>query len=142
LTDRSKVLRFDGYRWDAVPVTAYKPMPDLFRDVTRQTLLGDGEGEDPLTFLTRYFEVQPGGYSTLERHEHPHAVVVLRGEGEVTLGERVHRIRPHDCVYVAPDTPHQFRATGEEPLGFICVVDRERDRGRPVRETGNEKREL
>jgi hypothetical protein len=27
---------------------------------------------------------------------------------------------------------HQFRATGDEPLGFLCVVERERDRPVPV----------
>jgi hypothetical protein len=31
---------------------------------------------------------------------------------------------------------HQFRATGAEPLGFLCVVERERDRPVPVREDG------
>jgi hypothetical protein len=31
---------------------------------------------------------------------------------------------------------HQFRATAAEPLGFLCVVDRERDRPVPVREGG------
>ena len=41
-------------------------------------------------------------------------------------------IGPFDCVYVSPDTVHQFRATGKEPLGFLCVVDRRRDRPVPV----------
>jgi hypothetical protein len=31
--------------------------------------------------VTRYFEVQPGGDSTLERHEHRHTVVVVCGAG-------------------------------------------------------------
>ncbi|MBI2536308.1 MAG: cupin domain-containing protein, partial [Gemmatimonadetes bacterium] len=39
-----------------------------------------------------------------------------------------HVITPYDCVYVAPGTTHQFRATGTEPLGFLCMVDRVRDR--------------
>jgi quercetin dioxygenase-like cupin family protein len=116
------------FRWSGVPLTPYKPMPSLYRDVTRQTLLGEGAGEGALAFLTRYFEIAPGGYSTLERHQHPHTVVVLRGRGEVTLDGQSHPIAAHDCVYVAPDTPHQFRASAGEVLGFLCVVDRERDR--------------
>ena len=84
-------------------------------------------------FAMRMFEVQPGGYSTLELHRHPHAVVVLRGTGQVVLGEETHAIAPHDCVYVAPGAKHQFRATGTEPLGFLCVVDRVRDRPVVVR---------
>lgn len=131
--DRAKVIRCEDFRWQGVPLTPYKPMPSLYRDVTRQTLLG--EGERALSFVTRYFEIQPGGYSTLERHHHPHAVVVLRGRGEVTLGEATHPIGEHDCVYVSPDTPHQFRASSGEVLGILCIVDRERDRPEVVRES-------
>lgn len=135
MSNPSKVIRFAGFRWQDVAVTAYKERSDLYKDVTRQTLLGEraGEGEGDLNFITRYFEIAPGGYSTLERHEHPHAVVILRGRGTVVLGGEEHDIAPFDCVRVAPDTVHQFRATGEEPLGFLCIVDRVRDRPVPVR---------
>jgi quercetin dioxygenase-like cupin family protein len=128
----SKVLKCTGYRWQGVQLEAYKAEPARFKDVTRQTLLGKGPGEEALQFVTRYFEIQPGGYSTLEYHHHPHAVVVLRGRGQVVLGGDTHEIAPYDCIYVAPDTPHQFRATGGEPLGFVCVVDRIRDRPRAI----------
>ena len=53
---------------------------------------------------------------------------MIRGRGRVTLGERSHELAPFDCVYVSPGVAHQFRATGEEPLGFLCTVDRVRDR--------------
>src|SRR5881296_1955333 len=128
MRDRSKVLKGAGFRWQGVEVREYKADGAPYKDVTRQTVLGDGEGEADLTFLTRYFEIQPGGYSTLERHQHPHAVVVIRGRGRVTLGERAFDIAPFDCVYVSPGVAHQFRATGDEPLGFVCTVDRARDR--------------
>ncbi len=128
----SKLLRCHDYRWHGIELRAYKSDDAPYRDVTRQTLLGEGSGEDALQFITRYFEVQPGGYSTLELHQHPHAVVVLRGTGEVVLGDETHAISPYDCVYVAPGTKHQFRATGTEPLGFLCVVDRVRDRPKVV----------
>src|SRR2546422_6912878 len=62
MNDRSKVLKFAGppFRWDAVPVREYKTADAHHKDVTRQTLLGDGTGEEPFTFVTRYFEIQPG----------------------------------------------------------------------------------
>ncbi|MGD8429521.1 MAG: cupin domain-containing protein [Ectothiorhodospiraceae bacterium] len=126
--DRSKVIRAHGYRWDNVALREYKTEGSHFRDITRQTLLGDSDDEQALNFLTRYFEIQPGGHSTLEHHEHPHSVVILRGRGEVILQDRVEAVGPHDVVYIAPWTFHQFHATGDEPLGFLCVVDRERDR--------------
>lgn len=126
--DRSKVVRAEGYRWPTVEMREYKTEGTHFRDITRRTLLGEGGDEQRLSFITRYFEIQPGGHSTLERHEHPHSVVVIRGTGEVILGDRVETLALHDCVYVAPMTFHQFHATGDEPLGFLCIVDRERDR--------------
>jgi S-methyl-1-thioxylulose 5-phosphate methylthiotransferase len=132
MSQTSKVLTCRDYRWQGVERRAYKAEPAPFKDVTRQTLLGEGPGEEPLQFVTRYFEVQQGGYSTLELHQHPHAVIVLRGTGHVVLGTQTHAIAPYDCVYVAPGTTHQFRATGTEPLGFVCVVDRVRDRPRVV----------
>lgn len=126
---RSKVVKARDFRWEGVGVRVYKEEEgDDFRAVTRQTLLGEEEGEEALDFVTRYFEVQPGGYSSLERHEHPHSVVILRGRGQVVLADRVEEVSPLDCVYVAPGEVHRFRATGDEPLGFLCVVDRERDR--------------
>lgn len=134
MSDGSKVIKASGFRWQGVPVTAYKELGELFRDVTRQTLVGEGYGEGALPFLTRYFEVQPGGWSTLERHDHPHTVVVLRGRGTVVLENRPHEIGAYDAVYVAPGAAHQFRATGAEPLGFLCIVDRVRDRPVPVSE--------
>src|SRR5256885_9983318 len=66
MDDRSKVLKFGGFRWDGIPVREYKTGDVPYRDVTRQTLLGEGAGEEPFNFVTRYFEIQPGGYSTLE----------------------------------------------------------------------------
>lgn len=126
--DRSKILHSRDYRWDGVELREYKDTADLFKNVTRQTLLGKQDDEAALSFDTRYFEVAPGGYSSLEHHEHPHAVIVLRGCGEVRLGDRTEPIAPFDCVYVAPNSVHQFRATEEGPLGFVCVVDRVRDR--------------
>lgn len=127
-SDRSKVRHARDYRWEDVSTREYKTEGTHFRAITRQTLLGEAEDEQALNFLTRYFEVQPGGYSTLEHHEHPHSVVILRGSGEVVLGDRVEPIAAPDVVYVAPQTFHQFHATGDEPLGFLCIVDRERDR--------------
>lgn len=127
-SDRSKVIRAERFRWNQVPLREYKTEGTHFRSITRQTLLGEGPDEQALSVITRYFEIRPGGYSTLEHHRHPHSVVVLRGEGEVILEDRVEAIGPHDVVYVAPGTFHQFHASGDEPLGFLCMVDRDRDR--------------
>jgi quercetin dioxygenase-like cupin family protein len=133
MSQPSKVLKGGRDGWKGVAVREYKADGDHFKDVTRRTLLGEGAGEEVLNFLTRYFEIRPGGYSSLERHRHPHAVIVLRGNGRVLLDRSTRSIGPHDCVFVSPGTAHQFQATGSEPLGFLCIVDRARDKPSPVR---------
>ncbi|HEY8489193.1 MAG TPA: cupin domain-containing protein [Thermaerobacter sp.] len=135
---RLRVRRFDPttFRWEGIPDQVYQgpeePAP-RFRDVIRRTLVPGGA--TPAAFEVRYFEVGPGGYSRLELHQHIHAVLILRGEGEVQVGDEVHRVRPFDLIYVPPETPHQFRhpgGEGDEPFGFLCVVDAQRDRPRPL----------
>ena len=76
----------------------------------------------------RYFEVAPGGFSTLERHEHMHGVLILRGSGHCLVGDEVKSLETNDLVTVPPMTWHQFRATKNEPLGFLCMVNAERDK--------------
>lgn len=114
-----------NYHWRDVAVLQYKAEGNApFRAVTRQVLF-----EDPaLACQWRYFEVQPGGYSTLERHQHVHAVMILRGRGRCLVGDQLYDLDTHDLVTVPPMTWHQFRATTAEPLGFLCLVNRERDR--------------
>lgn len=118
------VRRGEGFRWEDVPVEPYKEEGTLFRDVTRQLLFGHGEG---LASDLRYFEVGAGGHTTLERHEHAHAVVILRGAGRVLVDPEIREVRPYDLVHVPSLTWHQFRAAADEPLGFLCVADVGRD---------------
>jgi quercetin dioxygenase-like cupin family protein len=72
--------------------------------------------------------MQPGGYSTLERHEHAHAVMIQRGRGRVLVGGRVFDVNEHDLVHIPAMTWHQFRAPDDAPFGFLCMVNAERDR--------------
>ena len=115
-----------AYRWESVDLLAYKSDAAApFRDVTRQTLFK----RDDLAGELRYFEVAPGGHSTLERHAHVHAVLILRGRGQCLVGDAVHTVAERDLVTVPPRTWHQFRAAKDAPLGFLCLVDAVRDKG-------------
>ena len=113
------------YRWDGVAVVPYKEdTRALFKSITRQVLFADPYQESEL----RYFEVAPGGFSTLERHEHTHNVLILRGYGRCLVGHEVREVAAHDLIAVPPMTWHQFRATADEPLGFLCMVNVARDK--------------
>ncbi len=115
----------ENYRWDGVPHLPYKEEGSApFKSITRQVLFHDPE----LRCELRYFEVAPGGYSTLERHQHSHGVMILRGEADVMVGGEVKPVKTHDLVRIPPMTWHRFRTRGEEPMGFLCMVNVERDR--------------
>ena len=104
------------YRWDGVEQLPYKEDDRaLFKSITRQVLFSDSELHGEL----RYFEVAAGGFSTLERHEHMHAVLILRGRGHCLIGGEVKSLETRDLVTVPALTWHQFRASKGEPLGIV-----------------------
>jgi quercetin dioxygenase-like cupin family protein len=103
-----------------------------YRGVTKHVISGD-RGE-PSAFEVRYYEVEPGGFTRLEKHQHVHSVTVVRGGGYSIVGDELHPLNAFDHIYVGPMTFHQFVNDREEPLGFICVVDAQRDRPQPATE--------
>jgi mannose-6-phosphate isomerase-like protein (cupin superfamily) len=118
------VRQTDPFRWEGVEVRPYKNEGAHFSGVTRQVLF---EGGDGLGCQLRYFEIAPGGWSSLERHHHAHAVMIVRGAARVLVGDRMVEAGTNDLVRVPPLTWHQFQAAGDTPLGFLCMVDCERD---------------
>ena len=124
----SKIIRSENLSWPGLDRKDYKTAGTGFLDVSRFVLFGEREDESGLNMQTRYFEIGEGGYSSLERHRHPHTVVIVKGRGSMILGDRVAGLEPMDAVYIAPETVHQFHADRGEPMGFLCIVDRYRDR--------------
>jgi mannose-6-phosphate isomerase-like protein (cupin superfamily) len=118
------VRQTDPFRWAGVEVRPYKDAGTHFSGVTRQVLF---EGGDGLGCQLRYFEIAPGGWSSLERHHHAHAVMIVRGAARVLVGDRIVEAGTNDLVRVPPLTWHQFQTVGQSPLGFLCMVDCERD---------------
>ncbi len=115
------------FGWQDVDRLRYKAEGSApFKDITRQVLFSQTDQACEL----RYFEIAPGGYSTLEQHQHTHAVLILRGRGTVRIGTDVQPIAAHDLVTVDPLTWHQFYAAPDNALGFLCLVSKERDKPR------------
>ncbi len=116
-----------GFQWEGRTVTEYKANGSLpFRAVTRTELIGTA-GEKT-AFDVRYFEIGPGGHSSLEKHVHTHVVIGARGAGTLSTGERTIPLKPFDVAYVPPLEVHQLRNESEEPFGFFCIVDHDRDK--------------
>jgi ribulose-bisphosphate carboxylase large chain len=122
-----------GFRWEHVELEPYKIAAHRggeFRGASRQVLAG--AGGEPIAFHLRYFELEPGGFTSLEQHRHAHVIIGVRGRGTVRSGDASYSIGRFDLIYIAPGQPHQLSAGGKRPFGFFCIVDARRDRPRPV----------
>ncbi len=123
-----------GFRWGRIELEPYKATPHRggeFCGASRQVLVGK-MGEQ-VAFHLRYFELEPGGFTSLERHHHAHVVIAMTGCAIVRVGGRRHKIVPFDAVYIGPDEPHQLSADQGEKFGFLCIVNARRDRPRALR---------
>ncbi len=125
------------YRWDGLAAKNYNATGTQSRGMTKQILCA---ADERLPAELRYFEAREGGYSALERHDHVHMVVILRGRGSVLLDGRITAIESFDTVYIPPLSWHQFYADRGSSLGFLCLVNGERDV--PQRPTAEEIEEL
>lgn len=130
-------IPFDAVRfaWEGILPVEYKEnagdAPGMgWRGVKRYSL-----GRPPYIgaqFALRYFEIEPGGYSSLEKHAYVHLVVVIRGRGRALVGTQVFDLKPFDVLYVPPLVPHRWLNPYEEPFGFLCPADAERDKPQPL----------
>jgi quercetin dioxygenase-like cupin family protein len=130
-------LPFDAerFRWQGVEERDYKESEGKrrgmgWRGLTRHTLVPGGSVA--AGFEQRYFEIAPGGYSSLEKHEHVHVVVTLRGKGRVLVGDRVVELGHMEVLEIPSSAAHRWVNAGDEPWGFLCTVDVERDRPQPL----------
>jgi len=128
--------KFDpkAFAWSGVSPTSYADEHSdargrSWRGTTRHIIKGR---EDGGRFDVRYFEVARGGFTSLECHEHIHSVVCVRGLGYAIVGTDSHDVGAFDHILVPANTPHQFVNAVEEPFGFLCIVDAERDRPRAL----------
>ena len=117
----SVVHKFVGdltdFKWDDVDIREYG---DEFEGVTRQIFIGPAEGSN--NFHMRYFWLEPGTHSNLERHPHEHGVLILHGKARLQLNDEFVDVGQNDAIFISGNDLHQFVVQGDEPLGFLCVI--------------------
>jgi quercetin dioxygenase-like cupin family protein len=116
------LLEEQRWLWQGVERKIYPSgnRPSDPKGVSVQWLIGRDEGAP--FFAVRYFELEPGGQTILDRHSHDHGVFVLRGRGRVRLGEMFYELGFGDVVYIPGNEVHQFFNAGEDLFAFICVI--------------------
>ena len=125
--NRSAFYRHKGdMSWRGVKNEPYKAAVGGWSGIIRRVLVG-GRGESA-KFHVRYFEIAPGGNSSLERHRHEHVVICVKGQGVVRTGKARKEMGFMDTVYISPDTVHQLLNPFDTPFGFLCIVNARRDK--------------
>ena len=121
------IQKLKDYDWKSIETLTYKDEDGnpSFKGVSRKKLFCE---DSPAGIEVRYFEVEPGGHTTLEKHEHTHVVIPIRGKGSALVNDEVFEINCNDVIYVPSWNWHQFRAADNDYLGFLCMVSVERDR--------------
>jgi len=120
-------FKYNNFSWDGIKQIEYKSAEktsETFHSVTRQNIF---ESTVNTMFDMRYFECAVNGFTTLEKHEHEHVVMVMRGKGKVIIRDEVLAVEPHDLFVIPSWAPHQLVNDGHEPFGFICTVNGKRD---------------
>lgn len=121
---KTKIIRFGKNRWRGVKSQPYKTNKGTWTFIERFPLISSPNAK----FELRYFEISKGGKSSLEYHNHVHVIICIRGKGKIKVAKKTHTLNHLDIAYVAPNEVHQLFNPYEEPFGFLCIVDRERDR--------------
>ena len=130
------IMKCEDFKWSERFVEEYKTDNDFdFSGINRQELIG--KFGEKTTFDLRYFEIEPGGYSSLEKHVHEHVIIGVRGNGVLIKENSSFTISVHDVAYVSPLEKHQLRNEEKEPFGFFCIVDHKRDKPIVIQEEKN-----
>ncbi len=123
----SKVHRFIGdlsrhdFGWDGV--TPIEINTDIVHGVMKHVLVGP-EDEAP-NFIIRYFNVPVGEKTFFDQHPHEHGIVILHGKAKVQINDDFYELEPLSSIFISGMDIHQLTNIGAEPLGFICVIQRQ-----------------
>jgi len=74
------------------------------------------------TFAMRRFIVEEDGQTPFHSHDWEHEVYVLEGTGVLVIEDEKHPLQPGLAVFIPGGEQHQFRASAEGPLEFLCLV--------------------
>ena len=89
------------------------------RDTETQILIGPEEGPN---FAMRRFVMQPGGGMPKHTNTVEHEQYILRGNATIGIGDQEINVERDDVVFIPAETPHWYRAKGNEPFEFLCIV--------------------
>lgn len=88
----------------------------------RWTRVITGKGKiEPERFMMGYVVIYPGGKVPLHEHENEEVYTVLKGKGEMHIGDEVQEVEAISSVYIPPNQPHSLVNSGDEDLEMMFV---------------------
>jgi mannose-6-phosphate isomerase-like protein (cupin superfamily) len=88
--------------------------PDEYANIHAQKISGDS--------LVSTFVIFIKEHVPLHKHQyHSENVVILEGEGIITLGSITKEIRAGDIIFIPADTFHEVNVTSEKPMKVISI---------------------
>ncbi|MFW5714235.1 MAG: cupin domain-containing protein [Brevefilum sp.] len=110
----------DDFRWKGVKPEIINT--EEVQGIIKHILVGPEDGAP--NFVMRYFQVPPGEQTFFHTHDHEHGMLILHGEAQIQIEEELFDLSPLASVFVSGGDLHRVINTGDEPLGFICVIPR------------------
>ena len=91
----------------------------------KQVLIAPGEGPH---FAMRRFIIEPGGSMPRHTNTVEHEQLVLGGEAEIGIANKVFRVKKGNVVFIPAGVPHWYKTVGDQPFEFLCMVPNMEDR--------------
>lgn len=86
---------------------------------TRQILIGPDEAPH---FALRKFVMQPGGGMPPHTNTVEHEQFILEGSATIGIGDETFPVQAGDVVFIPGGAPHWYKADGDQPFAFLCMV--------------------
>jgi mannose-6-phosphate isomerase-like protein (cupin superfamily) len=65
--------------------------------------------------------LKPGAHTAPHYHPNTEEIYyILRGHGEMKIGEEIRSVGPQDAIAIPPGAVHTILNSGSEPLIFLC----------------------
>lgn len=90
------------------------------KDTEIRWLISKEDGAE--NFVMRMFEIKPGGFTPLHKHQHEHEVFIVDGEGVFVCEGKEHQFCKDYVIFVPGDKEHQFKNRGNNVLKFLCLI--------------------
>lgn len=88
--------------------------PAAYENIYLRPLGSDSLGSGFVIFIKK--EVKPHKHVT-----HTEQVLILEGEGEMTVGEKKFKIKKGDYIFIPKNTPHSLMVTSKNPVKVLSI---------------------